>query len=83
MFNGVETTVLFLVIISLSVLILAGYSALWVRFMYANRKEYEGLKGKKPDKLLMGASLILYILFLAFSVGALSFYKRQMKNWPV
>lgn len=76
LFNGVETTVLFLVIISLSVLILAGYSALWVRFMYANRKEYEGLKGKKPYKLLMGASLILYILFLAFSVGALSFLQE-------
>lgn len=72
-FNGVEMTVLFLVAVSLSVLFFAAYSALLIRSMYASRDEYEGLKGKKPYKLLMGASLILYILFLAFSVGALSF----------
>lgn len=79
-FNGVEMTVLFLVAVSLSVLFFAGYSALLIRSMYASRDEYEGLKGKKPYKLLMGASLLLNLVFLAFFVGALSFLQDTNKE---
>ena len=73
-------TVLFLVAVSLSVLFFAGYSALLIRSMYASRDEYEGLKGKKPYKLLMGASLLLNLVFLAFFVGALSFLQDTNKE---
>ncbi|QKG85366.1 hypothetical protein GXN76_13360 [Kroppenstedtia pulmonis] len=71
--NLVEMTFLFLVAVSLSVLFFAGYSALLIGWMVASQNEHEGLKGKKPYKVLMGASLLLKIVFLGFAVGALSF----------
>jgi putative ABC transport system permease protein len=74
--NFLPMTLLFLVAVSLCALVFAGTSGLLIRWMYHSRDEYEGLKGKKPYQLLMSVSFILTIVFLVFSVGALSFLQH-------
>ncbi|PTM56818.1 DUF1430 domain-containing protein [Desmospora activa] len=78
--NLLEITFLFLAAVSLFLLFFATTSALLIGWMYHSRDEYEGLKGKKPYNLLMGASLLLTIVFLGFSVGALFFLQDTNKK---